>query len=142
MKTNSGYQGAILINALNLQRSTVQSLWKIAQRQNRYLRSKNFNRLFASKSDKEALIESLRKWGKEIRYYYEHWDQIQEELSPEDRHYLLSLIESISELIENTIHTEMQNLSLIESRKKELIEELGTIDFFQECMISAIENRN
>ncbi len=142
MSEAAAYQGMILINALNLHKNTVHSLWRLSKQQNRLLKNKKYHKLFASKRDKETLLESLKKWSSEIRYYYETLGDWQTQLTEDERSHILALIEKISGLIENTLMVENENRALLEQRKKELIQELGTVDFYQDCLISVFENRN
>ncbi len=142
MNDAAGYQGMFLINALNLHKNTVHSLWKLSKQQNRLLKNRRYSKLFASKYDKEALIQSLKKWAAEIRYYYDNWNTLEGSLGEEERAHVLALIDKISDLIENTLIIENENRALLEERRRELVRDLGTVDFFQECLFNVLENRN
>ncbi len=142
MNDAAGHHGMILINALNLHKNTIHSLWRMSKEQNNLLKNKKYSRLFSSRHDKEALMQSMKKWANEIRYYYDHWKDLEDGMGEEERSHILSLIENISNLIENTLLIESENQALLEERRRELVRELGTIDFYQDCLYNALENRN
>lgn len=132
----------MLINALNLHKSSIDSLLKISKKQNGFIKKENYSKLFSSKEDKESLVHRLKKWANEIKYYYENWSDLQQHLTEDERLKILTLVESISDIIEDVLVIESENRNLLEKRKTELSHELGTIDFFQECLISVYTNRN
>ncbi len=132
----------MLINALNSHKSSISSLFKMSKKQNDCIKKQNYTKLFSSRDDKESLLQRLKKWGNDIRYYYENWSELEEHLSEEERIRILTLVESISKVIEEVLIIESENRNLLEKRKTELTHELGTIDFFQECLISVYTNRN
>lgn len=142
MRLMENFRGMMLINALNLHKNVVHSLWKLSKRQNNLIKKHNFSRLFASREEKEDLLDRMRKWGGEIRHYYENWSDWQNELTEDERSKILTLVEAISNVIEDVMVVESENRSLLEKKKVELTEELGTIDFFQECLVSVYMNRN
>ena len=134
--------GTMLINALNSHKNSINSLLKISQKQNGFIKRENFSKLFSSKEGKEILLQRLKKWGNEIRYYYENWTELQQHLTESERFKILTLVDSISGVIEDVLIIESENRNLLEKHKTELTQELGTIDFFQECLISVYTNRN
>ncbi len=142
MEIMDNYRGMMLINALNLQKSAVDSLWKLLKKQNNFIKKENFTRLFASREDKELLLQRLKKWANEIRYYYENYSEWQNQLTEQERASILMLVGGISQTIEDMLVVESENRNLLERRKNELTQELGTIDFFQECLVSVYMNRN
>lgn len=138
----NNHNGMMLINALNSHKSSISSLFKMSKKQNDCIKKQNYTKLFSSRDDKESLLQRLKKWGNDIRYYYENWSELEEHLSEEERIRILTLVESISKVIEEVLIIESENRNLLEKRKTELTHELGTIDFFQECLISVYTNRN
>ncbi len=141
-ETNNVYQGTMLINALSLHKITIESLWELSQKQNNLLKEKKFTKLFNSREKKETLLHSLKKWGIEIRHYYENWFDWQESLTKNERNRLLAVTESISSIVENILTLEMENRILLEERKIELSEELGAVNFFHDSLQSVFENTN
>ena len=136
------YQATLLINALNLHKSTIQSIWELSLKQNNLLKAKKFSKLFDSRHKKESLLQSLKKWGVEIKQYYENWNDWQDEISDKERNRLLVVTDNISSMVENVLSLEMENRILLEERKIELAKELGTISFFHDSLHSIFENRN
>lgn len=141
-ETKNVYQGTMLINALSLHKITIDSLWELSKKQNTLLKEKKFNKLFNSREKKETLLHSLKKWGIEIRHYYESWFDWQESLTKNERNRLLVATESISSIVENILALEMENRILLEERKIELSEELGAVNFFHDSLQSVYENTN
>ena len=142
MEQRAEYDGMILINALNLHRNTVQSLWQLSKLQNDFLKQKNFTKLFSIREEKENLLCNLKKRSHEIRFYYENWFEWKHKLSKRERNRLVSITDNISVLIERMLSLEMENRLLLEKRKDELAQELGTVNFYQDCLFSVFENRN
>lgn len=138
----NNHNGMMLINALNLHKSSINSLLRISKKQNDCIKKQNFSKLFSTRDDKEGLLHRLKKWGRDIKYYYENWSELQEHLTEEERIRILTLVDSISKVIEDVLIIESENRIFLEKRKTELTHELGTIDFFQECLISVYTNRN
>ena len=142
MDLTPNYRGMMLINALNLQKSAIHSLLKLSKRQNSLIKNENFTRLFASREDKEVLLQRLKRWGNEIRYYYENYVEWQNQLTEDETSSIMMLVQGISRIIEDVLIVENENRKLLEIRKNELTQELGTIDFFQDCLVSVYMNRN
>jgi len=142
MEQSAEYDGMILINALNLHRNTVQSLWQLSKQQNDFLKQKKFSKLFEIREEKENLLHNLRIKGNEIRYYYENCFEWQDKLSHRERSRLVSITDNISGIVEKMLSLEMENRALLEKRKEELNKELGTVNFYQDCLFSIFENRN
>jgi hypothetical protein len=136
------YHGVLLINALSLHRSTIQSLKKLSQQQNDFLKEKNYNQLFDSRDEKENLLENLKKWGNEIRNHYANSASLQEKLTIGEKEKLVTITENISSIVEDVLTLEMENKVLLEKRKGELSDELGTINFYHESLFSVFENKN
>ncbi len=141
-ETNNVYQGTLLINALSLHKITIESIWELSKKQNNLLKEKKFNKLFNSREKKENLLHSLKKWGIEIRHYYENWFDWQDSLTKNERNRLLVVTEAISSIVGNILAMEMENRILLEDRKIELAEELGAVNFFHDSLHSVFENRN
>jgi len=142
MDAKEAYHGLLLINALNLHKNTVHSLWQLSKQQNNFLKKKDYNKLFDSRQEKENLLQSLKKWGIEIRYYYDNWSEWQEKLNGEEKRSVGLIMNKITKTIENLLMLEIENRTLLEQRKQELIGELGTFHFYQECLSSVYDNRN
>lgn len=136
------YHGVLLINALNLHKSTVQSLKQLSQQQNEFLKEKNYNQLFDSRDEKENILENLKKWGNEIRHHYTDSVGLQGQLTILEKEKLVSITENISSIVEEVLSLEMENRILLEKRKGELSDELGAINFYHESLFSVFENKN
>jgi hypothetical protein len=120
----------------------VQSLWQLSKLQNDFLKQKKFTKLFAIREEKEHLLCNLKKRSHEIRFYYEHWFEWKNKLSKKERNRLVSITDNISLLVEQMLSLEMENRVLLEKRKDELAQELGTVNFYQDCLFAVFENRN
>lgn len=142
MEQRAEYDGMILINALNLHRNTVKSLWQLSKQQNDFLKQKKFTKLFAIREEKENLLQNLKRKSNEIRYYSEGYLEWQNKLSHNERDRLVSITNNISIIVEEMLSLEMENRALLEKRKDELNKELGTINFYQDCLFAVFENRN
>lgn len=136
------YHGTMLINALNIHKTTVQSIKQLSAQQNDLLKTKNYGELFNSRYEKEDLIQKLKKWSNEIRFYYENWNDWEGKLTDGERNSLMKITEGISSTIEDVLDLEAENRVLLEKRKNELTDELGTINFYQESLFSVFENKN
>lgn len=136
------YHGVLLINALNLHKSTVQSLKQLSQQQNEFLKEKNYNQLFDSRYEKESLLENLKKWGNDIRNYYANSCDLHKQLTDGEKAKLVTITEKISSIVEEVLSLEIENRVLLEERKVELSDELGAINFFHDSLFSAFENKN
>ena len=123
------YHGTMLINALNIHKITVQSIKQLSEQQNDFLKTKNYGELFNSRYEKEDLIQKLKKWSNEIRFYYENWHDWEGKLTEGERTRLMKITERISSTIEDVLNLEAENRVLLEERKNELVDELGTINF-------------